>query len=72
MPVSVRWFRARRDPLKSRHGRFEASGLRARSVDEINPSRARAKATNLLSLYAGRGANSARVLNNKNEELYKI
>jgi len=25
-----------------------------------------------LSLYAGRGANSARVLNDKNEELYKF
>jgi hypothetical protein len=42
------------------------------SVDEMSPFRARAKAANLLSLYAGRGANSARVLNDKNEELYKF
>jgi|HubBroStandDraft_5_1064220.scaffolds.fasta_scaffold482496_3 hypothetical protein len=38
----------------------------------MSPFRARVKAANLLSLYAGRGANSARVLNDKNEELYKF
>jgi hypothetical protein len=42
------------------------------SVDEMSPLRARIKAANLLTLYAGRGANSARVLNDKNEELYKF
>jgi hypothetical protein len=42
------------------------------SVDEMNPYRARVKATNLLNLYAGRGADGARVLNDKNEELYKF
>jgi hypothetical protein len=42
------------------------------SVDEMSPARAKVKAANLLSLYAGRGANSARVLNDKKEELYKF
>jgi hypothetical protein len=38
------------------------------SVDEMSPFRARVKAASLVSLYASRGANSARVLNDKNEE----
>jgi hypothetical protein len=33
------------------------------TVDEISPARAKTKAAALLDLYAGRGANSARVLN---------
>ena len=44
--------------------------LHQASVDEINPLRARQKAGALLNLYSGRGANSARVLNHKDEELY--
>jgi len=42
------------------------------TVDEMNPNRAKMKAAALLNLYAGRGANAARVLNDKNEELYKL
>jgi hypothetical protein len=55
--------------------RADAAGqvvIHGTSVDEMSPFRARVKAANLLSLYAGRGANSARVLNDKNEELYKF
>jgi hypothetical protein len=42
------------------------------TVDEMSPRRARMKAAALLDLYRGRGANSARVFNDKNEELYKL
>jgi hypothetical protein len=42
------------------------------SVNEMNPFRAKAKAANLLSLYASRGAVSATVLNDRNEVLYKF
>jgi hypothetical protein len=42
------------------------------TVDEISPHRAKTKAAALLSLYAGRGANKARVLNAKNEELFVL
>lgn len=42
------------------------------AVEEMNPSRAKMKAAALLNLYAGRGANAARVLNDKKEELYKL
>lgn len=42
------------------------------TIDEMSPHRARVKATALLNLYSGRGANSARVFNAKNEELYKL
>jgi hypothetical protein len=40
------------------------------TVDEMSPHRAKTKAAALLNLYAGRGANKARVLNDKNEELF--
>jgi hypothetical protein len=42
------------------------------TIDEMSPDRAKAKAGGLLNLYAGRGANVARVLNEKNEELYRL
>ena len=41
------------------------------SVDEMSPHRAKTKALALLNLYAGRGAAGIRVLNDKDEELYK-
>jgi hypothetical protein len=42
------------------------------TIDEISPNRAKVKATALLDLYSGRGANSARIFNEKNEELYRL
>jgi hypothetical protein len=42
------------------------------TVDEMSPRRAMMKATSLRELYSGRGANSVRVLNDKNEELYRL
>ena len=42
------------------------------TVDEISPARAKTKAAALLDLYAGRGANSARVLNPKNEVIFTL
>jgi hypothetical protein len=42
------------------------------TIDEMSLHRARTKAAALLDLYGGRGANSARVFNEKNEELYKL
>ena len=39
-------------------------------VDEMSPERAKTKAGALLNL--GRGANSARVLDQKNKELFKL
>jgi hypothetical protein len=42
------------------------------TVEEMSPSRAKTKAVSLLDLYAGRGATSARISNDRNEELYKI
>jgi hypothetical protein len=41
-------------------------------VDEITPVRAKTKAAALLDLYAGRGANRARVLNAKNEVIFRL
>jgi hypothetical protein len=41
-------------------------------VDEMSPERAKTKAGALLNLYAGRGANGARVLDQKNKELFKL
>jgi hypothetical protein len=41
-------------------------------VDEMSPERAKTKAGALVNLYAGRGANSARVLDHKNQELFKL
>jgi hypothetical protein len=41
-------------------------------VDEMSPERAKTKAEALLNLYAGRGANGARVLDQKNNELLKL
>jgi hypothetical protein len=40
-------------------------------VDEMSQHRAETKAAALLNLYAGRGATGARVLNDKNKELYR-
>jgi hypothetical protein len=42
------------------------------TVDEMSPHRAQRKAAALLDLYAGRGANKARILNDKNEELFVL
>jgi hypothetical protein len=42
------------------------------TIDEITAARAKMKAAALLDLYAGRGANSARVLNPKNEVIFKL
>jgi hypothetical protein len=42
------------------------------TIDEMSLHRARIKAAALLDLYSGRGANSACVFNEKNEELYKL
>jgi hypothetical protein len=41
-------------------------------VDAISPLHARKKAAMLLNLYAARGANSARVLNPKNEVIFRL
>jgi hypothetical protein len=42
------------------------------TIDEITAARAKTKAAALLDLYAGRGANSARVLNPKNEVIFRL
>ena len=42
------------------------------TVDEINPNQAKVKSEALLGFYASRGARVARVLNTKNEELYRL
>jgi hypothetical protein len=42
------------------------------TIDEITSVRAKMKAAALLNLYAGRGANSARVLNPKNEVIFRL
>jgi hypothetical protein len=42
------------------------------TIDEITGARAKMKAAALLDLYAGRGANSARVLNPKNEIIFRL
>jgi hypothetical protein len=42
------------------------------TIDEITAVRAKTKAAALLDLYAGRGANSARVLNPKNEVIFRL
>jgi hypothetical protein len=44
----------------------------AATVDEITPARAKTKAAALLDLYAWRGANTARILNSKNEVIFKL
>jgi hypothetical protein len=41
-------------------------------VDGITPAHAKQKAAMLLNLYAARGANRARVLNPKNEVIFKL
>jgi hypothetical protein len=41
-------------------------------VDEISPARAKTKAAALLDLYTGRGANSAAVMNPKNEVIFRL
>jgi hypothetical protein len=41
-------------------------------VDEMSPERAKTKAGALMNLYAGRGANGARVLDQKNKELFRL
>ena len=41
-------------------------------IDEMSPAHAKTKAAALLNLYAGRGANSARVLDQKHQELFKL
>jgi hypothetical protein len=41
-------------------------------VDEMSPERAKTKAGALINLYAGRGANGARVLDQKNKELFRL
>jgi hypothetical protein len=42
------------------------------TVDEMNPYRAKDKAVALLNVYALRGANKARVLNSRNDELFVL
>jgi hypothetical protein len=42
------------------------------TVDEMSPSRAKTKAATLINLYASRGANKARILNDKKEELFVL
>ena len=41
-------------------------------VDEMSPERAKTKAGALIDLYSGRGANGARVLDQKNKELFRL
>jgi hypothetical protein len=41
-------------------------------VDATTPAHAKKKAAMLLNLYAARGANKARVLNPKNEVIFKL
>jgi hypothetical protein len=41
-------------------------------VDEMSPAHAKTKAAALLNLYAGRGGNSAHVLDHKHQELFKL
>jgi hypothetical protein len=41
-------------------------------VDEISPARAKTKAAALLDLYGGRGANSAAVMNPRNEVIFRL
>jgi hypothetical protein len=41
-------------------------------VDAISPVHAKKKAAILLNLYAARGANNTRVLNPKNEVIFKL
>ena len=41
------------------------------TVDEMSFHRAQMKAGALLNLYAGRGANGVRVLDDKSKEIYK-
>ena len=40
-------------------------------LDAISPHQAKAKAADLSKAHARRGANGARLLNDKNEELYR-
>jgi isoleucyl-tRNA synthetase len=39
-------------------------------VDEMSPLRAMIKASDLLDIWSDRGANGARILNHRSEELY--
>ena len=41
-------------------------------VDEMSPERAKTKPGALMNLYAGRGANGARVSDQKNKELFRL
>jgi len=47
------------------------TALHRTSLDEMSPRHAKTKAVGLLKLYARRGANGARVFNDKNQELYR-
>jgi hypothetical protein len=52
----------------SEHGRTEI--LYRIAADEISPKRMKVRAEQLLTVWRGRGATSARVLNARGEELY--
>ena len=52
--------------------RDDSEVIHRATVDEMSPLRARVRAASLLALHSGRGANRARVLNDKDEELYKL
>jgi hypothetical protein len=44
--------------------------LHRSSVVEMSPMRAMTRASGLLDIWSGRGANGARILNHRSEELY--
>jgi hypothetical protein len=46
--------------------------LHKATVEEMRPLRAKVTAATLLDFYSSRGANVVRVLNDQNEELYKL
>ena len=52
----------------SEHGQTEI--LHRVAADEISPKRMKVRAEQLLTVWRGRGATSARVLNARGEELY--
>jgi hypothetical protein len=41
-------------------------------IEELNPTRAKTKAENLLNAWRDRGASSSRLLNEKDEEIYVL
>jgi hypothetical protein len=49
----------------------DTSVLHRVSAEAIGPRQVKTKAVNLLKVYTQRGATSARVLNDKGEELYR-